>query len=87
MIDQNIIDVLACPATHRGLRPLSSDRLGQLNDRIAAGRAVYVDGEKIDRPVAAALITDNDTLIYRVDDDIPVLLVERGIAARQLIDP
>ncbi len=87
MIDQNIVDVLACPATHRSLRPLSADRLRQLNDRIEAGRAIYVDGTNIDEPVTAALITDNDTLIYRVDDDIPVLLVERGIAARQLIDP
>ncbi len=87
MIDQNIIDVLACPATHRGLRPLSADRLRQLNDRIAAGRAIYVDGETIEEPVSAALVTDNDTLIYRIDDDIPVLLVERGIATRQLIDP
>lgn len=87
MIDQNIIDVLACPATHRSLRPLSGDRLRQLNERIEAGRAIYVDGVPVDEPVAAALITDNDALIYRVDDDIPVLLVERGIAARQLIDP
>ena len=87
MIDQNIIDVLACPATHRSLRPLPADRLELLNERIATGRAVYVNGDKIDQPVAVALITDNDALIYRVDDDIPVLLVERGIAARQLIDP
>ena len=87
MIDPGIIDVLAGPATHRSLLPLGAARLRLLNDRIAAGRLIYVDGEAVTEAIEAALVTDNDALIYRVDDDIPVLLVERGIAARQLIDP
>lgn len=84
MIDSGILDILACPATQRGLRPLTADKLELLNERVAARKAVYVDGDLVDEPLTAGLITDNSTLIYRIDDGIPVLLVERGIPARQL---
>ncbi|NND61540.1 MAG: Trm112 family protein [Gammaproteobacteria bacterium] len=87
MISPDIIDILACPATHRKLRPLPAEKLELLNVRIRAGRAIYVNGDKIEEPIDAALITDKDTLIYPIDDGIPTLLVERGIAARQLLDP
>ncbi|MDH3588141.1 MAG: Trm112 family protein [Gammaproteobacteria bacterium] len=86
MIDRKIIDILACPASHRPLRSLPASRLAVLNALIESGQATYVDGEKIDRPIEAALVTDNKALIYRIDDDIPVLLVERGIPGRQIID-
>ncbi|MBT8131355.1 MAG: Trm112 family protein [Gammaproteobacteria bacterium] len=85
-MDQKLIDILACPTTHRGLRPLPADKLEKLNQLIIAGQVNYVDGVKIEEALSAALITDNGAVIYRIDDDIPVLLVERGIAARQLDD-
>lgn len=87
MIEAHILEILACPATHRKLHPLGPDKLQLLNNRIASGRAIYVNGDTIVSPLQAALVTDNDTLIYPVEEDIPVLLVERGIAARQLVDP
>ena len=87
MIDRNIIDILACPTSHRSLRPMPANKLDRLNERIKSGRCNYVDGSKVEEPVEAALVTDNGTLIYRIDNDIPVLLVERGIAARQIDDP
>ena len=86
MIDRKIIDILACPASHRPLKPLPPDSLGALNKLIESGRAIYADGAKIEQPLEAALVTDNEALIYRIDDDIPVLLVERGIPGRQIID-
>ncbi len=87
MTDRDIVGLLACPACHRPLQPLPDVRLAALNRLIETGEARYVDGEVISEPVEAALITDNDTLIYRIDDGIPVLLTERGIVARQIIDP
>lgn len=87
MIDRHVIDILACPASHRPLRPLAAARLLKLNQLIEAGEATYIGGEKITTPVQAALVTDNDAIIYRIDDDIPVLLVERGISGRLVIDP
>ncbi|MDH3647219.1 MAG: Trm112 family protein [Gammaproteobacteria bacterium] len=86
MIDRDIIDILACPTSHRPLRPIPPNKLDTLNELIKSGRARYVDGEKIEQIIEAALITDNGTIIYRIDNDIPVLLVERGIAARQIDD-
>lgn len=84
MIEAGLLDILACPATRRGLRRLSADKLARLNELIARRSATYVDGDVVDEPLSAALVTDNGTIIYRIDDDIPVLLVERGIPARQI---
>ena len=74
----------ACPASREGLKPLPPDRLDRLNRLIESGDALYVDGEKIEEVIEAALITENGGLIYRINDDIPVLLAERGIPARQI---
>lgn len=87
MIDRNIIDILACPSSHRALRPLPATRLDRLNEKIRSERCNYVDGTPVQTPLSEGLITDNGTLIYRIDDDMPVLLIERGIAARQIDDP
>lgn len=69
------------------MRPLSAARLEKLNNLIESGQAAYIGGEKIEQPLEAALVTDNDAMIYRIDDGIPVLLVERGIPGRLVIDP
>lgn len=83
-MDRKLLDILACPASKVGLKPLPRERLTLLNERVAAGQLRYADGETVETPLQDALITENDALIYRIDDEVPTLLVERGIPARQL---
>ncbi len=85
-MDRKLLDILCCPATRQPLSLLDSRGLDALNRAIGDGTAVRVDGAPQTQALSEALITQDRKLIYRVDDGIPVLLTEEGIATSQLAD-
>ncbi len=80
-MDRKLIDLLVCPATRQPLALLDKPGLEALNRAIAAGGVQRADDTPQTEPVREALITRDRKTIYRVDDGIPVLLIEEGIAA------
>ena len=85
-MDRKLLDILACPATRQPLAVLEARGLGALNEAIAAGGIQRTDGTPQREAVREALVTRDRKLAYRVDDGIPVLLVEEGIALGQVPD-
>ncbi len=83
-VDRNVLEILCCPVTKIPVKMLGPDKLGDLNKRIEAGEVRYADGSNVDKTLDEALITANETTIYRVDDGIPVMLEELGIPCSQL---
>ncbi len=83
-MDRKLLDLLVCPATRQSLGLLDSAGLDALNQAIAAGGVQRVDGSGQSDPVREALVTSDRRTVYRVDDGIPVLLVEEGIATAQI---
>ncbi len=57
-----------------------------LNRAIAAGALKRVDGSAQAEPLKEALVTRDRKTVYRVEDGIPVLLPEEGIATVQVAD-
>lgn len=80
-MDKRLLDILVCPVSGAELNLLDEAQRAALNKRISAGDARYADGEPVREALAAGLITADARTVYRIDDDIPVLLPERGIAA------
>lgn len=80
-MDKQLLDILVCPVTGAALRLLRDDERAALNRRIDEGGARYADGQGVTTALEAGLITADGHTIYRIDDDIPVMLPERGIAA------
>ena len=85
-MDRKLLDILACPATRQPLSLLEPRGLDALNQAIAAGGIALVDGSPQREAVREALVTRDRKLAYRIDDGIPVLLVEEGIALGQVPD-
>lgn len=85
-MDRKLLDILACPATRQPLSMLESRGLAALNQVIAAGGIARVDGTPQRDALREALVTRDRKLAYRIDDGIPVLLVEEGIALGQVPD-
>ncbi|MGN6514026.1 MAG: Trm112 family protein [Lysobacteraceae bacterium] len=85
-MDRKLLDILACPATRQPLALLEPRGLGLLNQAIAAGALKRVDGSAQAEPLREALITRDRRLAYRIDDGIPVLLVEEGLPTGQVAD-
>jgi uncharacterized protein YbaR (Trm112 family) len=60
------------------------DELERLNRAIGDGKLDTVAGVRVTAPLAAALVTTDGKVVYRIEDDIPVLLPEEGIGTMQL---
>ena len=85
-MDRKLLDILACPATRQPLAMPEARGLATLNEAIAAGGIQRADGSPQRDAVREALVTRDRKLAYRIDDGIPVLLVEEGIALGQVPD-
>lgn len=83
-IPEHLLDILCCPVSREPLLPLSSNKLAKLNQAIQDGDVQYVDGDKVEAALVAALITRDGKVVYPIEDGIPVLLPERGIGTTQL---
>ncbi len=83
-MDRKLLDILVCPASRQPLSLLEKAGLDALNRAIAAGGIVRNDGGKQTEAVREALITRDRKTVYRLDDGIPVLLVDEGIATAQI---
>jgi uncharacterized protein YbaR (Trm112 family) len=85
-MDRKLLDILCCPSTRQPLSLLDARGLESLNRAIAAGQVRRADDSAQTEPLRAALITRDRRHVYRIDDGIPVLLAEEGIATAQLAD-
>lgn len=86
MIDRRLLDILCCPVTKSPVRPLSAGELGALNRAIAAGTVRTETGTTLTATASAGLITRDGRTIYRIEDDIPVMLADEAVATAQIAD-
>ena len=85
-IDRKLLDIICCPVSKVPLVPLTAKQLAALNKEISAGAALNVDAQVVSGLLNAALLTTDGKVIYRIEDGIPVLLPEEGIATLQFQD-
>lgn len=83
-IDRHLLEILVCPVTKVPVKPLSKDRLAILNGEVEKGNVCYQDGQQVAGDLMEALITEDGRTIYPVEDGIPVMLEDHGIAASQV---
>ena len=84
-ISEQLLEILRCPATKAPLRPLSDAEVSELNARIGKEEVNYQDGNLVDTPLEEGLITEDGATIYRIDENIPVMLVEMGIPTAEVL--
>ena len=73
-IDPKLLEILRCPVTKQNVSYLSDADLEKLNGRIAGGEVNHLDGTPVANPLGAALITENRHIVYKIEDDIPVMI-------------
>ncbi len=78
-IDSKLLEILRCPVTKQPLSMLTNEQLNMINSKIDAGTVHYADGSKVESKLEEGLITDNGTLVYRIDSDIPIMLQDQSI--------
>ena len=85
-IDRKLLDIICCPVSKVPLVPLTGKQIVATNKEISAGTALNVDAQVVSGLLSAGLLTTDGKIIYRIEDGIPVLLPEEGIATLQFQD-
>jgi uncharacterized protein YbaR (Trm112 family) len=83
-MDKRLLDILCCPVTKSPVKPLSRPQIEALNLAIAKGAVRTTADVAVSTPIQGGLITTDGKVIYRIDDDIPVMLAEEAIGTTQL---
>lgn len=83
-MDKRLLDILCCPVSKAPLALLSRAQLDALNSSIRSGTVETVAGQKVGTALAAGLLTADAKVIYRIEDDIPVMLADEAIGTTQL---
>jgi len=83
-IEGKLLEILCCPVSKTPLVRLPPDKLKKLNAAIASGEVQYVDGATVAEELREGLMTEDARVVYPVEDDIPILLEEKGIGTTQL---
>lgn len=78
-VSEKLLEILQCPRTKQNLRQLEADKVAKINLEIEKGNVKYYDGSPVEDLLDEALITEDRKVIYRVDQGIPVLMIDRGI--------
>jgi uncharacterized protein len=83
-MDKRLLDTLCCPVSKSPVSLLSRHQLDTLNAAIRAGNVETTAGVAVGTALAAGLITADGKVIYRIEDDIPVMLGDEAIGTTQL---
>jgi uncharacterized protein YbaR (Trm112 family) len=85
-MDKHLLDILCCPQTKTPVRAARRDEIDALNRAIATGELVTVAGKAVQASFPDALITRDGKTVYRIEDDIPVMLADEAVSTTQLSD-
>lgn len=83
-VDAKLLEILRCPVTKQHVFILDAAKLEALNREIESGEIKHLDGSSVEAPLDAALVTENGNTIYKIQDDIPIMLEDLSIAANNL---
>jgi uncharacterized protein YbaR (Trm112 family) len=86
MLEQEFVAILRCVETGSELRLLDESALAKLNTAITNGEVATRVGQKLERPLEAALVNAEGSWVYQVLDGIPVLLSEQAIPYQEHIE-
>ncbi len=78
-VSEELIEILVCPETKQPVKVAPREVIDQLNEKIAAGSLRNRGGDEVSKPIAEGLLREDGRILYVVDDDIPVMLIEESI--------
>jgi uncharacterized protein YbaR (Trm112 family) len=84
MLQSQMIAIFRCPDDRSELSAASDELVKQLNQAIRAGRLVDRAGKQVEQTINGGLIRADGTMLYKIVDEIPILLQDEAIPLTQL---
>ena len=78
-MDKRLLDILCCPVSKSPVKPLNKAQLETLNLAIQGGSVKTTVGAAVSAPLQAGLVTLDGKVIYRIEDDIPIMLIDEAL--------
>ena len=78
-VNTELLEILVCPETRQPVALADAGVLARLNAEIDAGRLRNRGGDKVAKRIDEGLLRQDGRVLYIVDDDIPVMLIEESI--------
>ena len=79
MIDQALLDILACPETKEKVHLAPDSVVEAVNGKIEAGTLVNRGGEKVTEPIDGGLVRADGKYLYPIREEIPIMLIDEAI--------
>ena len=80
-VSPELLEILVCPESRQPIAVAPKDLLARLNGEIESGSLRNRGGKPVTTPIGEGLLREDGTILYIVDDGIPVMLASE---ARQL---
>ena len=78
-ISNELLEILVCPETRQPVALAEDQVIKDLNAAIQSGCLRTRGGDKIADPIQEGLLREDGRILYRIEDDIPVMLIEESI--------
>ena len=78
-INDELLEILACPETKQSLTLASAALLSTLNARIQQGTLNNRQGTVVTEPIQQGLVREDGRYLYPIRDDIPIMLIDEAI--------
>ena len=84
-MDPNLLNIICCPVTREKLSIATTKQLEFINAEIANSTLKKLDGSIAEKPQSKALINATKTLLYPIEEDIPILLENEAIELKRTV--
>ncbi|MBN1981436.1 MAG: hypothetical protein JW795_07895 [Chitinivibrionales bacterium] len=79
MIQKELLDILCCPETKQDVELITGTIITKINEAIKAGTVKNRGNEPVTTPLDAGLLRSDRKFIYPIQDDIPIMLIDKAI--------
>ncbi len=79
MVSPQLLEILVCPDTKQPVKLAGEELVKKLNQKIEEGSLKNKAGEAVQEKMDAGLIREDGKMLYRVVEDIPIMLIDEGI--------
>lgn len=84
MINQDLLEILACPEDKTPVSLADQALVDEINKRIEAGDVKNRGGEAVTTKMDGGLVREDAAYLYRIEDGIPIMLIDEAIALEGL---
>lgn len=80
MIDQELLEILACPEDKTPVKLADASLIEEINRRIEAGSLQNRAGNTVEKKMDGGLVREDGKYLYPIEDEIPIMLIDEAIS-------